>query len=236
MLINGIIGDDGPYSVTPPRILLMNIYLNVIFKTVISNYLLKQKYDKDKTKNKPPYVPLNIEEKYMLSPPTFYELGVYPETNFNDIDVINKLNAILKSKLETKFALSGGFSKKYNFLNRAIKDIKYKKKQKTLKKKIGKIKNKHELENKINSKIKKYIKNYLKKKEKQLEELEMKIVNAKKNVYQQQNLFSVKENKNKIKSRLNSKINKKINKFNKFNKNNNENSNNKKNTSRKKYL
>ena len=207
----------------------MNIYLNVIFKTVISNYILKQKYDKDKTKNKPPYVPLNIQEKYMISPPTFYELEVYPETNFNDIDVINKLNAILESKLETKFALSGGgFSKKYNFLNRAIKDIKYKKKQKTLKKKIGKIKNKHELENKINAKIKKYIKNYLKKKEKQLEVLEMQIINAKKNVYQQQHSFSIKEN---IKSRLNSKINKKINKF---NKNNNEIKNkNKKNTSRK---
>jgi len=184
MLIDGILL-DGPYEVTPPRILLMNIYLNVIFKTIISNYIQKQKYDKDKTKNKPPYVPLNIKEKYMISRPAFYELEVYPKTKYNNIDVINKLNEMLGSKLETTLAISGG--RKYNILNNAIKkdmnDIKYKKKQKTLKKKIGKIKNKHELENKINSKIKKYIKNYLENKEKQLEVLEMQIINARKKIY-----------------------------------------------------
>ena len=278
MLIDGIL-DDGPYDVTPPRILLMNIYLNVIFKTIISNYIQKQKYDKDKTKNKPPYVPLNIQEKYMISRPAFYELEVYPKTKYNNIDVINKLNEMLGSQLETTLAISGGFSKKYSILNNAIKkdmkDVKYKKKQKTLKKKIGKIKNKHELEIKINAKIKKYIKNYLENKEKQLEVLEMQIinprkkiyiknylenkekklkvlemqiVNAKKNVYQQQqdqqqqqqqqqqqdqqqqqHSFSVKENKNKIKSRLNSKINKKINKFNKIKYNNHKKNNTRKN-------
>ena len=237
-----------------------------IFKTIISNYIQKQKYDKDKTKNKPPYVPLNIQEKYMISRPAFYELEVYPKTKFNNIDVINKLNEMLGSQLETTLAISGGFSKKYSILNNAIKkdmkDVKYKKKQKTLKKKIGKIKNKHELEIKINAKIKKYIKNYLENKEKQLEVLEMQIinprkkiyiknylenkekklkvlemqiVNAKKNVYQQQqqqqqqHSFSMKENKNKIKSRLNSKINKKINKFNKIKYNNHKKNNTRKN-------
>ena len=219
---------DGPYDVTPPRILLMNLYLNVIFKTILSNNALKQKYDTLKTSNKSPYVPLSIQEKYMTSPPRIYELEVYPKTNFNDIDIINKLNAILETKLETAFAISGGggSSKKNNFFKNAIKDMAftYKKKQKTLKKKMGKIKNKHELENKINSKIKKYIKNYLEKKEKQLKVLEMQIMNAKKNSTKQQysysysySLFDKKEKKNKIKTRLNSKINKKINNFNKMN-------------------
>jgi hypothetical protein len=219
---------DGPYDVTPPRILLMNLYLNVIFKTILSNNALKQKYDTLKTSNKPSYVPLSIQEKYMTSPPRIYELEVYPKTNFNDIDIINKLNAILETKLETAFATSGGggYSKKNNFFKNAIKDMAftYKKKQKTLKKKMGKIKNKHELENKINAKIKKYIKNYLEKKEKQLKVLEMQIMNAKKNATKQQysypysySLFNKKENKNKIKTHLNSKINKKINNFNKMN-------------------
>jgi len=242
MLIDGIL-DDGPYEVTPPRILLMNIYLNVIFKTIISNYIQKQKYDKDKTKNKPPYVPLNIQEKYMISRPAFYELEVYPKTKYNNINVINKLNEMLGSQLETTLAISGGFSKKYSILNNAIKkdmkDVKYKKKQKTLKKKIGKIKNKHELENKINAKIKKYIKNYLEKKEKHLEVLEMQIINARINALSTSAAFNKKENKNKIKNHLNSKINKKINKF-KFNKMNcnkiNKNDNrNKKNNTRKKH-
>jgi hypothetical protein len=219
---------DGPYDVTPPRILLMNLYLNVIFKTILSNNALKQKYDTLKTSNKPSYVQLSIQEKYMTSPPRIYELEVYPKTNFNDIDIINKLNAILETKLETAFATSGGggYSKKNNFFKNAIKDMTftYKKKQKTLKKKMGKIKNKHELENKINAKIKKYIKNYLEKKEKQLKVLEMQIMNAKKNATKQQysypysySLFNKKENKNKIKTHLNSKINKKINNFNKMN-------------------
>ena len=77
----------------------MNIYLNVIFKTIISNYIQKQKYDKDKTKNKPPYVPLNIQEKYMISRPAFYELEVYPKTKYNNINVINKLNEPEKALL-----------------------------------------------------------------------------------------------------------------------------------------
>jgi hypothetical protein len=177
-----------------------------------------------KTLNKSPYVPLTIQEKYMTSPSENYELEVYPKIIFNDIDIINKLNAILETKLETAFATSGGgvSSKKNNFFNNAMKDmtVSYKKKQKTLKKKMGKIKNKHELENKFNAKIKKYIKNYLEKKEKQLKVLEMQIMNAKKNVTKQQysySLFDKKENKNKIKTHLNSKINKKINNFNKMN-------------------
>ena len=223
----------------------MNLYLNVIFKTILSNNALKQKYDTLKTSNKSPYVPLSIQEKYITSPSEIYELEMYPKTNFNDIDIINKLNAILETKLETTFATSGGgrYSKKNNFFNNAIKDMAftYKKKQKTLKKKIVKIKNKHELENKINAKIKKYIKNYLEKKEKQLKVLEMQIMNAKKNATKQQysypysySLFNKKENKNKIKTHLNSKINKKINNFNKMNNKIKYNSR-KKNNTRKNY-
>jgi hypothetical protein len=239
MLIDGIL-DIGKIVVNPQRILLMNLYSNVIFKTVISNYMRKQKYDALKKRNKPPYVPLTIQEKFMIPPSKTYKLNVYPKTNFNDIDVINKLNAILETKLETKFAITGGSSTKYNFLNDIIKDVnklKRIKKQKTLKKRIGKIKNKHELENIINAKIKKYIKKYLEKKEKQLEELEMKIIKAKKSLTQQQQqqyyLFNKKEYKNKITRDLNSKINKKINKFNnvKIIKSNKH----KKNNTRKKY-
>ena len=231
---------DGPYDVTSQRILLMNIYLNVIFKTVISNYILKQKYDALKMPNKP-YVPLVIQEKYMISLPEIYELGVYPKTNFNDIDAINKLNAILGTKLETTYATStsGGSSKKYNFMNEVMKDVKnmkYVKKQKTLKKKIGKIKNKYELENRINAKIKKYIKNYLEKKEKQLKNLEIKIINTKNGLTeQQQHSFNKKDNKNKIKIHLNSKINKKINNFNKMKMNKIKYRKHKKNNTRKNY-
>lgn len=224
----------------------MNLYLNVIFKTLLLNNLLKQKHDQLKISNKPAYVPLQIEEKFILSlGPQIYSLRNYnfPKTHFNDIDVINKLNTILETKIKTTFSGIGGAFNKNKFLNEFMNDVnnlKNIKNKKTLKKKIDKIKikDRHELENKINSKIKKYIKNYLKKKEKQLEVLEMQIINAKKKLYTTSSSlssleFNKKENKNKIKSRLNSNINKKINKF---KTNNNENGNkNKKNTSRKKY-
>jgi hypothetical protein len=222
MLINGIL-PIGTIDINSQRILLMNLYLNVIFKIILSNNALKQKYDASKTRNKPPYIPLTIQETFMTPPPKIYELKVYPKTNFNDADVINKLNTILETKLENATSTSGGYSKKYKFLNemnKNVKNTKYIKKQKTLKKKIGKIKNKYELEKRINAKIKKYIKNYIEKKEKQLEDLEMKIINAKKSFTQQHrsySLFDKKENKNRIKSRLDSKINKKVNNFNKMN-------------------
>jgi ATP-dependent Lon protease len=218
----------------------MNLYLNVIFKTLLLNNLLKQKHDQLKIPNKPAYVPLHIEERYILmfDLPQIYALRNYnfPKTHFNDINVINKLNEMLETKIKIIYTSTGG-SIKNKFLNDIMNDISKLtniKNKKTLKKKIGKVKNRHELEDKINAKIKKYIKNYLKKKEKQLL-LEMQIMNAKKNLHipLQSLEFNKKENKNKIKNRLDSNINKKINKF---NKNINENSNkNKKNTSRKKY-
>jgi ATP-dependent Lon protease len=203
----------------------MNLYLNVIFKVLLLNNILKQK------------IPLKIQEKYIHDPnPVYYDIPTYPKINFNDINVINKLNEMLETKIENTLASTGGGSifDKNKILNDIMNDVnklKNIKNNKTLKKKIGKVKNRHELEDKINAKIKKYIKIYLKKKEKQLENLELQIINAKKNLDVQ---FNKKENKNKIKSRLNSNINKKINKFNK----NTVNSNgykNKKNTSRKKY-
>jgi hypothetical protein len=212
----------------------MNLYLNVIFKVLLLNNILKQRSKSSQ------YVPLKIQEKYMsINRTNYYDIPIYPpKINFNDIDVINKLNEMLVTKIKITVASSGGgnFFDKNNFLNDIMNDVsklKNMKNNKTLKKKIGKVKNRHELENQINSKIKKYIKMYLKKKEKQLETLELQIINAKKKLDVQ---FNKKENKNKIKSRLNVNINKKINKF---NKNKNENgvsaNKNKKNTSRKKY-
>ena len=189
-----------------------------------------------------PYNPLTIQENYIISGPQNYTIPTYPKINFNDINVINKLNEMLETKIKITLASTGGriIIDKNKFVNDIMNDVnklKNIKNNKTLKRKIGKVKNRHELEDKINSKIKKYIKNYLKKKEKQLEKLELQIINAKKNLDFQ---FNKKENKNKIKSRLNSNIIKKINKFNK-NINSNENgvnvnsNKNKKNTSRKKY-
>jgi hypothetical protein len=210
----------------------MNIYLNVIFKVLLLNNILKQKHNKSKLRTEE-YIPLTIKQQYMIPTPSpVYSIPVYPNIHFNDINVINKLNEILETKIKITRGGSNIFYKN-KFLKDIMNDVnklKNIKNNKTLKKKIGKVKNRHELEDKINAKIKKYIKNYLKKKEKQLELLEMQIMNAKKNLDFQ---FNKKENKNKIKSRLNSNINKKINKF---NKNKNENGNkNKKNTSRKKY-
>jgi len=208
----------------------MNLYLNVIFKVLLLNNILKQN---NKLKH---LTPLSIKQEYISGPDVNYIIPIYPNINFNDINVINKLNEMLETKIENTLASIGGgrFFDKNKFLNDIMNDVnklKNIKNNKTLKKKIGKVKNRYELEDKINAKIKKYIKMYLKKKEKQLETLEMQIINAKKKLDVQ---FNKKENKNKIKSRLNLKINKKINKFNK----NTVNSNgykNKKNTSRKKY-
>lgn len=217
----------------------MNLYLNVIFKTLLLNNLLKQKHDQLKVSNKPAYVPLQIEERFLLTfdRPEIYALRNYnfPKTHFNDIDVINKLNTMLETKIKTTFAGMGGGGKFLNEFMNDVNNLKNIKNNNTIKKKIGKIKikDRRDLENKINAKIKKYIKNYLKKKEKQLEILEMKIINAKKKLHTPSLEFNKTENKNKIKRNLNSKINKKVNKF-KIN-NTNTNGNNKKNTSRKKY-
>ena len=230
------------------RTLLMNLYLNVIFKTLLLNNILKQKHDQLKISNKPAaYVPLQIEERFILTfdRPEIYTLRNYnfPKTHFNDTDVINKLNTMLETKIKSTFAGMGGAFSKNKFLNEFMNDVnnlKNIKNKKTIKKKIDqiKMKDRHELENKINAKIKKYIKNYLKKKEKQLEILEMQIINAKKKLHTPSSLsllqFNQKEHKNVIKNHLNSKINKKINKFKVNNINENDNKN-KKNTSRKKY-
>ena len=214
----------------------MNLYLNVIFKVLLLNNILKQKHTLST-----PYTQLTIQEKYMTGRDITFRIPNYNPINFNDINVINKLNEILETKIKITLASTGGrkIIDKTKFLNDIMNDVnklKNIKNIKTLKKKIGKVKNRHELEDKINDKIKKYIKNYLKKKEKQLEKLELQIINAKKNLDVK---FNKKENKNKIKRCLNSNINKKINKFNK-NINSNENTvnngnKNKKNTSRKKY-
>ena len=213
----------------------MNLYLNVIFKVLLLNNILKQKHTLSS-----PYVPLTIQENYILSGTRNYNIPVYSKINFNDINVINKLNEMLETKIKITLASTGGriIIDKNKFVNDIMNDVnklKNIKNNKTLKKKIGKVKNRYELEDKINAKIKKYIKNYLKKKEKQLEKLELQIINAKKKLHVPLHSleFNKKENKNKIKGRLNSNINKKINKF---NKNINQISNkNKKNTSRKKY-
>jgi hypothetical protein len=244
MLRNGIL-NIGTIDINNPRFLLMNLYLNVIFKTLLSNNMLKQKYDESKIQNKSPYIPLVIQEKYMISPPEYYQLEDFPKTKFNDIDTINKLNSILETKLNENIFMGAGASatginlkentntriknKKNKFLIK-FKNIKPKK-NKTIKKKIRNIKYKNELKREINTKIKKYIKNYLEKKEKQLEILESQIINANNNFNKQK--FNKEENKNKIKKILNSNINKKINIFNKYK--NKINCKNKKNNTRKNY-
>jgi hypothetical protein len=236
-------------DVTNQRFLLMNLYLNVIFKTLLSNNARKQKYDKSKIQNKPPFVPLVIQEKYMISPPQFYELEQFPKIKYNDVDVIRKLNDVnLETKINENDFIGAGTinrmklkdntrikNKKNNFLIK-LKYIKTKK-HKTIKKKIRNIKHKNELKHEINTKIKKYIKKYLKKKEKQLEVLESQITNAT-NTYRTNRTnrynfsFNKQENKSKIKKILNSNINNKINKFNKHKTKYN---NNNKNNTRKNY-
>ena len=261
MLRTGIL-NVGTIDITNPRFLLMNLYLNVIFKTLLSNNILKQKYDKSKIQNKPPFIPLIIQEKYMISPPQFYQLEDFPKTKFNDLDAINKLNDVnLETKIkinENVFTGAGtGFgaaaagangmklkentntrinNKKNKILDQInkLKHVKNikPKKHKTIKKKIRNIKHKAELKHEINTKIKKYIKKYLQKKEKQLEVLESQITNANNNFNKQK--FNKEKNKSKIKKILNSNINNKINKFNN-NKYNKSKCANKKNNTRKNY-
>jgi hypothetical protein len=246
---------QGNIDISNQRFLLMNLYLNVIFKTLLSNNALKQKYDKSKIQNKPLFVPLVIQEKYMISPPQFYQLEAFPKIKFNDLDVIRKLNDVnLETKINENVFMGGDDgtrvtkmklkentrikNKKNKFLIK-LKNIKPKK-HKTIKKKIRNIKqHKNELKHEINTKIKKYIKKYLQKKEKQLEVLESQITNAinantNTNRINKYNFsFNKQENKIKIKKILNSNINNKINKFNKH-KYSNSNNNKKKNT-RKNY-
>jgi hypothetical protein len=248
MLRNGVL-NVGTIDISNQRFLLMNLYLNVIFKTLLSNNALKQKYDRSKIKNKSPFVPLVIQEKYMISPPQFYQLEAFPKTKFNDLGVIRKLNDVnLETKINENILIGAGTTvtkmklkentriknKKNNFLIK-LKNIKPKK-HKTIKKKIRNIKqHKNELKHEINTKIKKYIKKYLQKKEKQLKVLESQItnaINANANIINRYS-FNKQENKSKIKKILNSNINNKINKFNKH-KYNNSNNNKKKNT-RKNY-
>ena len=251
MLRNGVL-NVGTIDISNQRFLLMNLYLNVIFKTLLSNNALKQKYDRSKIKNKSPFVPLVIQEKYMISPPQFYQLEDFPKTKFNDLDVIRKLNDVnLETKINENIFMNAGTSrvtvmklkentrinnKKNNFLIK-FKHIKTKK-QKTIKKKIRNIKqHKNELKHEINTKIKKYIKKYLQKKEKQLEVLESQItnsINANANIINRYSFgFNKQENKSKIKKILNSNINNKINKFNKHK--HKYSNNNKKNNTRKNY-
>jgi response regulator RpfG family c-di-GMP phosphodiesterase len=217
----------------------MNLYLNVIFKVLLLNNLLKQKHDQLKIPNKPQYVSLEIEERYILTfhRPQIYQVVTYnfSKLHFNDIDVINKLNTILETKIKITFAVGmGGASNKNKFLNEItnhVNKLKHVKNRKTLKKKICKVKNRHELQDKINNKIKKYIENYLKKKEKQLEALEIQIANAK-NSYGFE--FNRQERKNKIQKVLNSNINHKVKKFKKH-KHNKSKYENKKNSTRKRF-
>ena len=140
---------QGNIDVSNQRFLLMNLYLNVIFKTLLSNNALKQKYDRSKIKNKSPFVPLVIQEKYMISPPQFYQLEDFPKTKFNDLDVIRKLNDVnLETKINENIFMGAGTTrvtvmklkentrinnKKNKFLIK-FKHIKTKK-QKTIKKK-----------------------------------------------------------------------------------------------------
>jgi hypothetical protein len=173
----------GRFPVKKQRILLINLYLNQIFNTILLNNLLKQKHKESKSKIN--FIPIKITTFYKNSTRlNFYSLPVFPEIDKNNKQIISKVNSLLddnKSKISSEqCSYQGG-------------NIYRRRKQRTIKKKNRNIKNRNSLKNKIKIKINKKIKKCLKKCIKQQK--------------QQQ------ENKYRIKKILESKIHKKITKL-----------------------
>ena len=186
-IVSGILPNAIPGEVSEERILLMNLFLNEIFKTILVNNYLK----KDALQKKINFVPIYIQKKYM-STESRYNLHSYPEINDdNDEIIINKLNLLLdqdkKLIFETCYEYEsrergGGHKNKYKVSKNLIR----RRKQKTIKKKIRNIKNKNSVKNKIknrinkkiNDKIKKYAKKYVEnniKQQKQQEKIKYRI-------------------------------------------------------------
>jgi hypothetical protein len=205
-LIEGILPlppDDS--TVSPQRILLMNLYLNEIFNRII--------FIHEKRKKNPSWNNFQIKSIYNSTYNTNSNLGrdlftlpIFNEIKNTDSKVISKLNSLLDEKIKFVSCTTVGGKGNRNKMNNYI----LKKKHSTIKKKIRNIKNKKSLKSKINKKIKKCIKkkcikNILKFKEKETEAQQQK-------------------NKRRIKKILKSKISEKINKF-KLNKMYNKNKN-----------
>ena len=189
------------------RILLINLYLNQIFNTILLNNTLKKKHEKNSTSN---FVNLTIISRYKnkrSNPNHPFDFPDFPvkkiDDGANDKKIISKINSLLdQDKLisstscynESESAAAAGGSGGLN-KNKNIYPLR-RRKQKTIKKQIRNIKNKNSLKYKIRNKINKCIKKCIKK-----------------NSIQQQNQQKQKENKVRIKKFLNSKIYEKINKF-----------------------
>ena len=224
-VFSGILPNAIPGEVSEERILLMNLFLNEIFKTILLNNKLK----KDALQQKISFVPIYIQKKYM-STESRYNLHSYPEINDDDDEIIvNKLNLLLdqdkKLIFETCYEYEsgervGGYKNKY----KVSKNLIIRRKQKTIKKKIRNIKNKNSVKNKINKKINKKINEKIKKYAEKY---------VKNNIKQQKQQEKIKYRiKKLLESKIHEKINKlKLNKTKYFNKNK---SNRRKNT-RKNY-
>jgi hypothetical protein len=198
------LSQDGE-DMSKQRILLINLYLNQIFNTIILNNTLKKKHEKNSTSKKK-FVDLTIISRYKKDnkrykpnhPFDFPDFTVKKIDDTTDKKIISKINSLLdQDKLISLTSCydatrggSGGLNK-----NKNIYPLR-RRKQKTIKKKIRNIKNKNSLKYKIRNKINKCIKKCIKK-----------------NNIQQQKQQKQKENKVKIKNFLNSKIHEKINKF-----------------------
>ena len=186
-IFSGILPNAIPGEVSEKRILLMNLFLNEIFKTILVNNKLK----KDALQKKISFVPIYIQKKYMATE-SRYNLHSYPEINEDDDEIIiNKLNLLLdqdkKLIFETCYEYEsgergGGHKNKYKVSKNLIR----RRKQKTIKKKIRNIKNKNSVKNKIknrinkkiNDKIKKYAEKYVEnniKQQKQQEKIKYRI-------------------------------------------------------------
>lgn len=201
-VISGILPNAIPGEVSEERILLMNLFLNEIFKTILVNNKLK----KDALQKKINFVPIYIQKKYMATE-SRYNLHSYPEINEDDDEIIiNKLNLLLdqdkKLIFETCYEYEsrergGGHKNKYKVSKNLIR----RRKQKTIKKKIRNIKNKNSVKNKIKNRINKKINEKIKKyAEKYVEN----------NIKQQKQQEKIKY---RIKKLLESKIHEKKNKF-----------------------
>jgi hypothetical protein len=225
-IFSGILPNAIPGEVSEERILLMNLFLNEIFKTILVNNKLK----KDALQQKISFVPIYIQKKYM-STESRYNLHSYPEINDDDDEIIvNKLNLLLdqdkKLIFETCYEYEsgervGGYKNKYKVSKNLIR----RRKQKTIKKKIRNIKNKNSVKNKINKKINKKINEKIKKYAEKY---------VKNNIKQQKQQEKIKY---RIKKLLESKIHEKINKL-KLNKTKywNKNKSNRRKNTRKNYL
>jgi hypothetical protein len=181
------------------RILLINLYLNQIFNTILLSYIKKKK--------DPRLANLTIKSTYRYKDPanTKYAFNfpdpIIDETNYKK--VISKINTSLDEdklisltscKDESANVTGGRLNKNKNI----IFNYPLRRKQKTIKKKIRNIQNKNSLKHKIKNKINKCIKKCIRK-----------------NSIQQEKKETQKQEKNKvrIKKLLESKIHEKINKL-----------------------